>query len=308
MAKSKSSILVVSLGGTITSEVKSGIVKQAGFVWDEKFFEGLDNRFLYSMVALSGYSSENATVADYRKALTGVVTAVNNTEPDGILILHGTDSIAYFAQLAIRVLSHLNRPVIITGSKLPPSQSGSDAKSNLKLSLGFLGAAIEGSIGSKTFGIIFNDSFTGESTFVHASGCMSPDIMGDIKSFYDAGNRKKIDFKDREYTKRATDFVNGGGVTDGVLVIPAAPGIPYKAISLDGVQAIVIESYHSGTADCKGLLELVTEAKSRGIPCYLGPVPSKGNVYDSRNLLEKAGVKVLKGMPFEGCWAEAVLG
>ena len=49
MAKSKSTILVVSLGGTITSEVKNGIVKQAGFVWDEKFFEGLDNRFLYTM-------------------------------------------------------------------------------------------------------------------------------------------------------------------------------------------------------------------------------------------------------------------
>ena len=182
MAKAKSRILVVSLGGTITSEIRSGVVKQTSFAWDEHFFEGIDNRFNYSLAALSGYSSENAAIADYRKAITGTLSAIKSTEPDGVLILHGTDSVAYFAQLAVRVLTHLNTPVIITGSKLPPSQTKSDAAKNLKLSLGFLGAAIEGKIGSRTFGVIFNDSFTGESVFVRAACSMSPDIMGDIKS------------------------------------------------------------------------------------------------------------------------------
>ena len=308
MAKSKSNILVVSLGGTITSELKSGVVKQSSLCWDEKFFESLDDRFIYSIVALSGYSSENATVGDYRKALTGIVTAVNNTEPEGVLILHGTDSIAYFAQLAVRVLSHLNRPVIITGSKLPPSQQGSDARGNIKLSLGYLGAAIEGKIGSRTFGIVFNDSFTGEATYVNASVAVSPDIMGDIKSFIDQTAKKKPDFRSQDYSKRAMKFLQGGGVTGNVLLIPAAPGMPYDNIGLEGVDAIVIESYHSGTADSIRLPALIARAKEKGIPCYMGPNPSRGNTYESRDILERAGVICLKAMPIEGCWAEAVLG
>jgi len=308
MAKAKSNILVVSLGGTITSEIRSGIVKQSSFGWDEKFFEKLDGRFNYSLAALAGYSSENATIADYRKAILGIMSAMKSTEPDAVLILHGTDSVAYFAHLAVRVLTHLNTPVIITGSKLPPSQTKSDAIKNLKLSLGFLGAAIEGKIGSRTFGIIFNDSFTEGSVFVRAICSMSPDIMGDIKSFNDETSKKEADFKSREYVKRVENFIAGGGVTEGLLVIPAAPGLPYGSFSLDGVQALLIESYHSGTADSNGLIELVREAKNRNIPCYMGPVPSQGNVYESRAALEKEGVTVIKGMPFEGCWAEAVLG
>ena len=308
MSKAKSKILVVSLGGTITSEIKGGIVKQSAFAWDAPFFEKIDGRFIYDLVAMAGYSSENARISDYRKALSGVSEAMSKFEPDGILILHGTDSVAYFAHLAVRVLSHYNIPVIITGSKLPPSQPGSDAIGNLRLSLGFLGAAIEGKIGSKTFGVVFNDSFINEATFVHASSCMSPDIMGDIKSFVDASAKKKPDFRSQEYKRRADLFLNGSSVTDDVLVIPAAPGIPYGALSTDGVQAVMIESYHSGTADSKGLLGFVSKAREKGIPCYMGPCPSRGNIYESRTKLEDAGVIALRGMPFEGCWAEAVLG
>ena len=64
MAKAKSNILVVSLGGTISSEISGGVVKQSGFYWDSDFFTKIDDRFIYSTVAPSGYSSENATVAD----------------------------------------------------------------------------------------------------------------------------------------------------------------------------------------------------------------------------------------------------
>lgn len=308
MSKAKSNILVVSLGGTITSEISGGIVKQSVLSWDSSFFEKIDGRFIYDLTALSGYSSENATVEDYRKALSGISEAMTRFEPAGILILHGTDSIAFFAHLAIRVLSHHNIPVIITGSKLPPSQSGSDAIGNIRLSLGFLGAAIEGKIGSKTFGVVFRDSFMEESTFVHASGCTSPDIMGDIKSFIDSGTKHKIDFRSQEYRRKAEKFLSGGGVHGGILTIPAAPGFPYGALSTEGVEAVVIAGYHSGTADSKRLPEFVRKARSEGIPCYLGPCPSRGNTYESRKILEDAGVTVLKGMPIEGCWAEAVLG
>lgn len=50
---------------------------------------------------------------------------------DGIVILHGTDTMAYTASMLSFMLGRLDRPVILTGSQLPIAASGSDAPDNL---------------------------------------------------------------------------------------------------------------------------------------------------------------------------------
>lgn len=50
---------------------------------------------------------------------------------DGILVLHGTDSMAYTANLLALALDTLGKPVVITGSQKPYGRPGSDAPANL---------------------------------------------------------------------------------------------------------------------------------------------------------------------------------
>lgn len=50
---------------------------------------------------------------------------------DGIVILHGTDTMAYTASMLSFMLGNIDKPVILTGSQLPLASDGSDAPANL---------------------------------------------------------------------------------------------------------------------------------------------------------------------------------
>lgn len=50
---------------------------------------------------------------------------------DGFVVLHGTDTMSYSASAVSFMLSHLNKPVVFTGSQLPVGVLRSDAKENL---------------------------------------------------------------------------------------------------------------------------------------------------------------------------------
>lgn len=307
MSITKNLVLIASLGGTISSQLSGDdVVKLGGVKWENKYFESIDKRCEYQIISPLGYSSENATVKDYRRALKGIKSTAEMIKPDGILILHGTDTMAFFAQLAVRVLSVLNIPTVITGSKKPVNQIGTDAEKNLKLSLGFLNAAIECKSGSRTFGVVYNDSFTGESAFTAAAEMQSADINGDYKPYVDDGfTGDDIDFQSEEYKAKSDSFFEGDtGSRDRVLVIPAFPGFPIEALRTKEFDAVLIECYHSGTQESERLASFV---KNCGKPCFMAPIPAGGNIYESRKILEDAGVKPIFDMPVEGAWAEVVL-
>merc|ERR1711879_126430 len=54
---------------------------------------------------------------------------------DGLVVLHGTDTMAYSASMLSFMLKGLNKPVIFTGAQLPISAMRSDARENLMTSL-----------------------------------------------------------------------------------------------------------------------------------------------------------------------------
>ena len=51
---------------------------------------------------------------------------------DGIVILHGTDTMAYTASMLSFMLRNVDKPVVITGSQLPIGHPQTDAKANLR--------------------------------------------------------------------------------------------------------------------------------------------------------------------------------
>lgn len=303
-------ILVACLGGTIGSEITSNVVTLKDNAFNAAYFKRIMSGPEYRLITPVNYSSENADIETMRKALKGIYEAVAEQRPDAILILHGTDSMAYFAQLAVRTLSMLKIPVVITGSKIPASNPNSDAKKNLKLALGFLDAAVEGKSRNKTFGVVFTDSFTEAPSFVAAQQIVSADINGDHKP-YDCD---RTDYSDTKYIPKAVAFINGEDKEeDNVLVIPAVPSFPYEALTLEGYSKILIESYHSGTADSKKLPEFISKAIDNKKQVFLAPVPAelvnnkKSSMYESTKLLKDMGVKLIGNMPLEGAWAEAIV-
>ncbi|MEM2900101.1 MAG: asparaginase [Thermoplasmata archaeon] len=61
-----------------------------------------------------------------------IVDAQNNPDIDGIVITHGTDTMAWTAQFLYLSLKNVSTPVVLTGSQLPPDEKDSDVYANLR--------------------------------------------------------------------------------------------------------------------------------------------------------------------------------
>ncbi|MBR6880209.1 MAG: asparaginase [Clostridiales bacterium] len=297
-------ILIVSLGGTICSKTGQDKVIKLSAAPDRSFFTGLGFKGELCFYNPISYSSENATVSYFREALSGISKGVEEHSPDGVLVLHGTDSMSYFAQLAVRVLSFLDIPVVITGAKKPLTDPSSDGKKNVRYSLNLLNAACEAKSGHATFGIVYSDSFMGDTTFVGANLATDPDYYGDIRI---SGARGSFTRLTRE---QAEQFFSLSSVPK-IITVPDVPGFPFDHVDPEGCDAILIEAYHSGTANSSsredGLPALIRRAAERNVPCYLAPVPKRRERYESEMTLRDAGIIPIEEMPIEGAWAETIL-
>ena len=164
-------LLVTVSGGTVSSSVKDGLVKleKQSPVASYLMGKNVETKF----ISPANYSSENARPEDYRDVLKAVSEACSKSRPDGILILHGTDTMAYFAQLAARALSYLKIPFVITGSKIPPDSEGTDAFKNIDY-------AVE-QVTKGVSGVVFT-THEGITSIIPADKVTSPDIFGDYGS------------------------------------------------------------------------------------------------------------------------------
>ena len=79
--------------------------------------------------------SENLAPGDWPAIAGAVRRLVEVDAVDGVLVLHGTDTMAYTAAALSFLLCDLPRPVVMTGSKLPSGQPGSDAEANVRAAL-----------------------------------------------------------------------------------------------------------------------------------------------------------------------------
>ncbi|MBR4430399.1 MAG: asparaginase [Clostridiales bacterium] len=277
-------ILGAMLGGTISSYNVSGTVKlgQPSFACSYLPENFPSHEFIFP--EFETYSSEDATEYKFRDALKQIITEAGRSDFDGILITHGTDTCAFFAQLAVRVLASLEIPFVITGAMRSPDVDPDEAAGNLAFAVKCLE---EGRTG-----VVFKNR-EGEEQLYKAHLIMSPDIDGIYDEYGDGLEPEKRD---------CSEFLTKETLPE-ILTIPAVPG---AVVPEEGFDRVLICCNHSGTANA-GLAETVERITSKGIQCYMAPVPTAGAVYESRKRLRDAGAIELPGMPIEGAWSEVLL-
>lgn len=74
--------------------------------------------------------SENLKPTDWIPIAEAVRDLAEIDDVTGIVVFHGTDTMAYTAAALSFLLSDLSKPIVLTGSNLPPDQEGSDAARN----------------------------------------------------------------------------------------------------------------------------------------------------------------------------------
>jgi len=302
-------VMVLYTGGTIGMQASAhGLAPASGF-------EARMREYLHSQPELIVpqwrfremsplIDSANMSPAYWQQLREAVVDAVDVQGCDSVLILHGTDTLAYSAAAMSFQLLGLHARVVFTGSMLPAGVTDSDAWENLSGALVALGKGLA----------------PGVHLYFHGE-LLDPTRCAKVRSF----GRHPFKLLARQ----------GGGVKApalpvelhyrkrkqlaSVAVLPLFPGIgaeQLEAVLNSGIQGLVLECYGSGTgpSDNPGFLASLQRAQDNDVvvvaitQCHEGGVEL--DVYEAGSRLRGVGVLSGGGMTREAAFGKlhALLG
>ena len=126
----KKQILLLTTGGTIAcAPGEGGLEPQSSSIMAHSL-DRLHHYYDITVRDLMCLDSSNIRPAEWQDIARTVFEA--RREFDGIVISHGTDTMAYTASAVTFMLPGLDRPVVFTGSQLPLTDELSDGPDNLR--------------------------------------------------------------------------------------------------------------------------------------------------------------------------------
>ncbi|MDR1690945.1 MAG: Glu-tRNA(Gln) amidotransferase subunit GatD [Candidatus Methanoplasma sp.] len=132
-------ITIIGTGGTISSaaDPKTGAMQpqhsSAEFVSGIQEITDIANITVKAAMAIF---SENMN-ADRWKDLAEAVAEEMNNGADGVVIMHGTDTMGYTASALSFMLGDVPKPVVLVGAQRSPDRPSSDAPSNMTAAVRF---------------------------------------------------------------------------------------------------------------------------------------------------------------------------
>ena len=124
------SVLLITTGGTIASrEGDSGLAPGMPLTELLRYLDGLTDRYRIETKELLNLDSSNIQADEWILIARTVYAALDDY--DGVVITHGTDTMAYTAAMLCFMLRGLRKPVVLTGSQMPIGDPLTDARSNM---------------------------------------------------------------------------------------------------------------------------------------------------------------------------------
>ena len=247
-------LLMITTGGTIAS----GNSRGGGLTPEKNGSEMLPKLkgVQFDVLDLYAADSTDVTPAHWRRLHNAVIE--NLPEYDGIVILHGTDTMAYTgAVLAFTV--DTAKPVILTGSMLPFDEPDSDAPGNIQFA-----ALIAKFAKYPGVNLAFANSVAGGADIIKVSSC-------EKNAF-----RRYADFKpERKYR-----FPEHDGIFPAVVrLTPFTQGTDISRAA-ENKAGIVIETYCAGGIPDNDITLVISELAKR-IPVVISS-PCRGGTDLSR--------------------------
>lgn len=252
-----------------------------------------------------GMLSEDLAPENWSAMAASIRGLVEDEGADGILILHGTDTMAYTSAALSFMLSDLRVPIVVTGSNRPSDQPRSDAVRNLRASL----IALE-NLGPGVF-IVFAGRPDGTGR-VHI-GTRVRKVRASGNAFASVGRRPVAEVRNDEFLPIWTPHLPlptplRGDVDGRVLSLRVYPGLDLGAILdvlvPDRVRGVVIELYASFTSPSSrprySVPRFADACSNRGVPVVAAVAnepTGKPNLYESRVAFEEAGGAILHMLP-----------
>jgi L-asparaginase len=126
----KKKILLITTGGTIASELSAEGLKP-GLTSGDLMTNVNSIAERYDVTTLDLFQLDSSNIQPEEWQLIARTVAESWQGYDGIVITHGTDTMAYTSSVLSFMLRSIPIPVVLTGSQLPVSHPLTDAKDNL---------------------------------------------------------------------------------------------------------------------------------------------------------------------------------
>jgi len=222
-----------------------------------------------------------------------IVDAVRVRGHDAVLVLHGTDTLAYSAAALSFLLLGLPVPILLTGSMLPAGAPGSDAWDNLCGALRQFDHPLEAGVQLYFAGKLLH-------------GCRASKLRSEAFDAFAALPRHR----QSEHVAPLPAHLGYQQPRERVnlAVVPVFPGLQaghLEALLGSGVQGLLLECYGSGTgpSDDQALLDTLRAARQRGVMLVAISQCPEGDVvfdtYAAGSRLRAAGLVSGGGMTRE---------
>ena len=225
-------ILLIATGGTIASRETEHGLRPALSADDLRVAMGVKD---VAVETLDLLSLDSTNIAPPHWEQIARCVADSRQAYDGIIISHGTDTMAYTAAALYYMLEHIDRPVVLTGAQRPLGTAGSDAEANLRLAAR---AALSGHAGVMI-------AFGGR--IIHGNAAKKIHSLAD-DAFRSIG-RTEIDL-DAAPVPPSAPFCLHETLERRVAVLRLYPGMspaPVTACIKAGCRGIIIEGYGLGS-------------------------------------------------------------
>ena len=248
--------------------------------------------------------SENMTVTHWN-TLIETLRTVDFARYDGVILLHGTDTLAYTASLLALLLAGAPIPVMLVSAQLPIYMPDSNGDCNFRRAVELI---VRG-VAPDAYAVYRNDDGI---TYLHRAAHL-------LSCAHDSVNFYSADMMDAEGTdvpwNKAVPtgdmpLYRVGELTDCVLCITPHIGLNYDCFSLEGVKAVLHGTYHSSTAEVRGLLSLKArcDREEKPVPIFLSHCDQKDYAYESTGELLRNGVLPTCGMTDEMTCVKLLVG
>lgn len=311
-------ILLVFTGGTIGSQLAGDTVDtsaSAGFKLLALFAErgGAADSVTFKTVQPLQILSENLHNRHWQQ-IVAAIEAEDLSRFDGVIVTHGTDSLAFSAAALGLYFHKLPIPLLLVSSDLPLENPLANGADNFCCAVEFIRQGGQS-------GVYVPYRNPGQDMLLHLGTRLSSCLpLG--SDFISAQSRPFMRYRGGQFeTLAATDSPHRQPAelkpdfSARVLLIRPYPGLDYGAFNLDGFDAVLHDLYHSGTAcasDAAGseysLIGFARKCRQSGLKIYLAPALHLESAYASTRELIAAGAEMVWNMTLEAAYAKLVLG
>lgn len=262
--------------------------------------------------------SENMTLKRWNGLLSSL-KEIDYSEYEGVIVAHGTDTLAYTSSLLALTLSGIDIPVVVVSSHLPIVNDKANGNENFRCAVELIKQGL-----SKGVYVVYRNM--DEKMYIH-KGYYIEQCKDYSQDFYSYGslllNRKnnKYDIEPVKSWKKQNEKYAGlelskvGELHNGVMLLEPYVGLNYNYVALDnGVKIIIHGLYHSQTA-CTNVEEederqnsivyFAEQCMQQNIILFVTPCFVDESIYISAVDMKKSGVVPLYGMTKEMCYVKA---